>query len=90
MNATLIVRHSVADFDTFKGVYDTAATLRAQHGCTGDAVMHAPGDRGDILVTHAFPTVAQAEAFAADPALQAAMQQAGVTGPPRIEIFVDA
>jgi hypothetical protein len=89
MSATLIVRHYVVDFDAWRKVYDDVATLRAQHGCTADAVKQAPGDRTDVLVTHDFPTVAQAEAFSSDPALKTAMELGGVRGPPRIEIFVD-
>ena len=49
-----------------------------------------PGDPNDVAATHEFPTVAQAEAFANDPALKDAMEKAGVTSPPRIEIFENA
>jgi hypothetical protein len=49
--------------------------------------MHSPGDANDVFVTHAFPTVGQAEAFAHDPALREGMERAGVAGAPRIEIF---
>ena len=87
MSATLIVRHPVADFATWREVYDEVGPLRAEHGCIADAVLQLPGDPNDVLVTHEFPTVAQAEAFAADPALKTAMERGGVSGPPRIEIF---
>jgi hypothetical protein len=52
--------------------------------------MRVHGDPNDVAITHEFPTLAQAEAFANDPALKAAMEQAGVTSPPRIEIFENA
>ena len=42
-----------------------------------------------MFITHHFPTVAQAEAFAADPELRSAMAHAGVIGDPGIEIFED-
>ena len=48
---------------------------------------HAPSDANDLFLTHTFPSVAQAEAFAGDPALKAGMARAGVSGQPRIEIF---
>jgi hypothetical protein len=41
------------------------------------------------VAVHNFPTVAQAEAFADDPRLKAAMERAGVSGAPRIEIYED-
>ena len=87
MSATLFVRHTVADFAAWRSVYDSVEPLRAQHGCTAQAVHSLPGDATDVLVTHEFPSVAQAEAFAHDPDLGAAMQRAGVTAAPRIEIF---
>jgi hypothetical protein len=90
MSATLFVRHTVADYDTWRKAYDGADALRAKHGCNGHRVMRVPGDPKDVAATHEFPTLEQAEAFANDPAVQDTMQQAGVTGPPRIEIFENA
>ena len=87
MSATLVVRHPVTDYAAWHVVYDELEPRRASHGCTGKNVMVAPGDRNDVLVTHDFPSVEQAEAFAHDPELKAGMQRAGVAGPPRIEIF---
>jgi hypothetical protein len=49
--------------------------------------MVAADDANDVFVTHDFPTVEAAGAFAHDPALKEGMDKAGVTGPPRIEIF---
>ena len=90
MSATLIVRHPVKDFDAWKVVYDEVGTLRDQHGCTYDRVLRLPTDGNDVVAIHDFPTVEQAEAFAADPALKAAMERSGVTAAPRIEIFASA
>lgn len=87
MSATLTVRHTVADYATWRVVYDNAETIRAKHGCTGDQVFRLPANANDVFATHDFPTVSQAEAFAGDPALAAAMQRGGVTSAPRIEIF---
>jgi hypothetical protein len=87
MAATLIVRHPVKDFAAWKTVYDEVGALRDQHGCTDERVLHAPDDVNDVLAIHEFPSVARAEAFASDPALKAAMERAGVAGPPRIEIY---
>ena len=90
MTATLIVRHPVNDFDVWRVVYDEVGTLRDQHGCTSERVLHLPTDANDVLAIHEFPTVEQAQAFADDPALGAAMQRSGVAGAPRIEIFASA
>ncbi len=90
MSATLIVRHPVADFDAWRVVYNEVAALRDQHGCTGERVLCLPTDANDVVAIHDFPTVEQAEAFASDPALKAAMERSGVAGAPRIEIFASA
>jgi hypothetical protein len=87
MSASLVVRHSVGDYATWRPVYDELDPLRAQHGCTAQQVLASPADANDLLITHEFPTVEQAEAFAHDPALRAGMERSGVVGAPRIEIF---
>jgi len=87
MSATLAARHSVADYAAWRSVYDQLDSLRVQHGCTAQRVFAAPGDANDVFITHDFPSVEQAEAFAHDPALRAGMEQSGVIGAPRIEIF---
>jgi hypothetical protein len=87
MSATLVVRHTVSDYSAWKKVYDEVGTLRSKHGCTAERVLRAPSNPNDVLVTHDFPSLAQAESFAGDPALGEAMKNAGVAGAPRIEIF---
>lgn len=90
MSATLAVRHTIADYAAWKVAYDKADSIRAEHGCTGERVYRVPGDSHDVFVTHDFPSVEQAQAFAGDPALAEAMRSGGVTSPPRIEIFETA
>jgi hypothetical protein len=89
MSATLVIRHQVRDYAAWRKVYDEAASLRAQYGCTAQRVMRLPDDGNDLFVTHDFPSAEQAGSFAHDPALREAMGQAGVEGAPRIEIFTD-
>ena len=90
MSGTLIVRHPVTDFDAWRVAYNEVAALRDQHGCTSERVLQLPTDANDVVAIHDFPTVEQAEAFASDPALKAAMERSGVSGAPRIEIFASA
>jgi hypothetical protein len=87
MSATLVVRHTVADYAAWRAVYDTVEPVRVVHGCTGQRVLRLPTDANDVFITHEFPTVEQATAFTTDPDFGAAMQKAGVTSAPRIEIF---
>ncbi len=90
MSATLTVRHNVLNYAAWRKVYDGLEPLRAQHGCTAQRVMRLPDDGNALFVTHEFPTAEQAGGFAHDPALRAGMEQSGVEGAPRIEIYTDA
>ena len=84
---TVAVRHHVADFDTWKTGYDEHGAVRKELGCTGDMLLRDAADPNDILVLTFWPTAADAQAFATDPRLPDAMQKAGVTSAPRIEIY---
>jgi hypothetical protein len=90
MSATIAARHTVADYAAWKKVYDEAEAIRVQHGCTGHRVLRLPENHNDVFITHEFPSVADATAFAGDPEFAAAMQRAGVISAPRIEIFESA
>jgi hypothetical protein len=89
-NATLIARHRVDDYSAWRSVYDSVDGIREQYGCTGDEVLVDPADKEDVFVLHRFPTLEQAEAFAGSSELKEAMGRAGVAGPPRVEIAVEA
>ena len=88
--ATLIVRHQVQDYGTWRAVYDGVEDLRQQYGCTGAEVMTDPGNNKDVFVIHRFPTIDAAQGFAGSTELKEAMGRAGVTGAPRIEIATEA
>ncbi len=87
MSATLIVRHTVADYAAWRKVYGEAGSIRSKHGCTAERVLQSPSDPNDVVATHEFPSIAQAEAFLGDAELGAAMQRSGVVGAPRVEIL---
>lgn len=80
---TLAVRHTVQDYDTWKGAFDSHEPVRRSHGATGHRVLR---DGRDVLVLIDFESDEQAGAFTADPSLKQAMASAGVTGAPDISI----
>ena len=45
---------------------------------------------GNVLIMHGFANMADAEKFLSGAELRDAMQQAGVRGQPRVEIYQDA
>jgi hypothetical protein len=88
--ALSIVKHPVTDYAAWRTVYEQVQPLRDRHGVSAADVFHDPADPNNVTVLHWFPSVSQAQAFAADPGLKEAMASAGVTAPPRIEIVVEA
>ena len=88
--ATLVVKHAVTDYGSWRTVYDEVAGLRSRYGCTTDTVMRDATDPAQLLVIHEFPTLGDAQSFAADPALKSAMARGGVIGAPSIEFYQTA
>ena len=79
MKSTIaLVRHRVADYDAWKAEYDRFAPTQAEHGVRAHQVLRSTDDPNDIIVTHAFDTPSEAQAFFAMPELKQAMSQAGV------------
>ena len=84
---TLAVRHTVADFDTWKAGFDGHDDVRRSHGSTGYRVLR---DGNSVLALIEFPDAASTEAFSSDPSLRAVMEKAGVVGAPDISLWSDA
>jgi len=85
--ATLVVQHSVSDFDTWKNSFDAHASVRAGHGATSHRVLH---DGNDVIVLIEFPDVPSIESFATDPSLAQAMKDGGVVSAPQRSIVEEA
>ena len=86
----MIIQHSVGDYDAWRIEYDNAQPIRDRHSVSDAIVLRNADDPNDITGLHWFPSIDEAQAFAADPDLKDAMAKAGVIGPPRIEISVEA
>ncbi len=82
--ATLFVRHQVADYATWRRVYDALGPTQKAFGVTADSVYRSADDANDLTVTHEFATVDAAKAFAGSAELRTAMHDAGVDGAPTI------
>ena len=85
MAAIAAVNHTVADYEAWKKIYDDFP--KASQGVRFARVNRNVDDPNNITVVHGFDTVEDARTFLQNEELKAAMAQAGVTGPPRIEIF---
>lgn len=82
--ATLFVRHTVADYDAWRKIYDEFDAKRRSMGVTSDGVYQLDGNRNDVTAYHEFASMDAAKAFAGSTELQEAMAHAGVVGAPNI------
>ena len=80
----LFVRINVADYETWRGVYDQFYAQRVDMGVLGAAAFQLVDDPNDVTVWHDFETDEVARAFVSSDALRNVMQRAGVQGEPQI------
>jgi hypothetical protein len=80
----LFVRVNVADYETWREVYDEFYGERVDMGVMGDAAFQLVDDPNDVTVWHDFETAELARAFASSEALRNVMQRAGVEGEPQL------
>ncbi len=80
----LFVRHTVADYPTWRKNYDEFAPIQKQMGVKSQAVYQSLDNPNDVTVTHEFDTLEEARALINSAELRAGMQKAGVTGEPTV------
>lgn len=81
---TLVVRHTVEDFDRWSTGFKDHGDVRRSHGATGHRVLR---DGNHVLALMDFPDADSAAAFEADPSLKEEMHRAGVVGAPEISVW---
>ncbi len=75
---TLLIEHRVADYATWRNVYDSAEPVRAASGVSSHRVLRRSDDPNHVVVEHVFADAESAGAFMEDPGLRDAMGRAGV------------
>jgi hypothetical protein len=83
----LSVKHTVADVDAWKLVFDEHAAARKEHGATGHRLAQSLDDPDALTVLVMFPERAAAEGFLADASLREAMARGGITSEPTVEFL---
>ena len=83
--AKIVLTHPVADFDSWRAVFDQDAARRAAYGRTNVSVLRDADDPIQVwLVADGEPDKVQE--MMQDPGLAPEMERAGVTSPP--ELFI--
>jgi hypothetical protein len=85
----IFMSHSVADYDTWRAIYDDDAPRRAEAGIAEAGHFHSPADRNQFLIVWDMDAPldeakAVIEGMLSAPDLGARMQEAGVLGPPEV------
>src|SRR5579871_1902150 len=82
-----IIQHKVKDFDKWLTVYEAHDSARKASGLTEIALGRGIDDNNEITVASKSEDMQKAKNFTNSPELKAAMQKAGVTGPPTISFI---
>ena len=87
---SMLVKSKVKDFQAWKKVYDEAAGLRASFGGGADQVYQDVNDPNTYFAIIEWESLDKAQKYAQSPELKAAMEKAGVIGPPAIYFLNEA
>ena len=85
--ASMLVQHQVKDYTEWKRVYDSVADMRSTNGELSDRIYRDESDPNKLTVMFKWDTLANARKYAQSPELKAAMENAGVEGPPNISFL---
>jgi hypothetical protein len=81
----MYVRHTVADFNKWKAVFEEFEPFRKQQsGASGAQIFHNDANSNEVLVILGWDKKEQGIKFGESPELQNAMKKAGVLGKPEI------
>jgi len=85
--ASMLVKHQVNDYAEWKKVFDSMADLRASNGELANKIYRDASNPNSLTVLNTWDSLENARKFANSPELKAAMQKAGVEGPPNISFL---
>jgi len=82
MSNYMLAQHQVEDFPKWKAVFDNVADLRKANGEKSAQIFQDAENPNKLTLLFEWDSIENARAYAQNPDLAAAMQKAGVTGPP--------
>ncbi|MGA7671214.1 MAG: hypothetical protein WBW04_12390 [Nitrolancea sp.] len=85
--ALLAIQHEVRDYQTWRAIQDSLSESHQHWGVTAESIHQLEGMPNTVLVLRQFATVAQAQGFLTNRELQTSIQQCGVEGTLRVEIY---
>jgi len=86
----VLVKHKVNDFAAWKSAFDNFADFRKKSGEKSFQILHPSNDHNDLTLLFGWDTEENARKFMESGELKHAMQEAGVSGAPKIEFLSEA
>jgi hypothetical protein len=83
----LLIRHKVADFESWKSGYDAHLVARQQAGLTEKHLLRNIEDRNEVLLLFEVANLDAAKRFAESSDLRVAMQKGGVIDQPNFYLL---
>lgn len=87
---TILVKHTVKNFDAWKPVYDQHGATRKAAGCKGTYVFREADKPNTLFALLNWDTIENARKFATSENLRETMKKAGVEGTPEIHFLNEA
>lgn len=81
---TTFIKHAVNDFAVWKNAYDDFMPTAKSKGVVHEHVFRDPQQPDQVIVTHEFQSMKDAQAFFESTELRKAMEQAGVSSTPEV------
>jgi hypothetical protein len=81
---TMIVRHTVADFDTWKPFFDEHRAMRQKAGISDVGLYRGASAGNDVLIVFGVEDPERAREFAAGDDMRETMKRAGVISEPTV------
>jgi heme-degrading monooxygenase HmoA len=80
--ASIVVRHKVKDYATWKAGYDDNGPTRKAAGCQGTVVYRSADDPSEVVIVFEWDSVENAKQFAGSDELREKMEEVGVIDRP--------
>jgi hypothetical protein len=84
----MYVRHTVADFNKWKTVFEEVEPFRVKLGSSGSYIFRNNANPNEVLVVTDWDNKEQGMKFGESPELKSAIARAGVLGTPEINFCV--
>jgi hypothetical protein len=88
--ARLVVKHRVANFESWKKAFDSMESVRKEHGWIGHTVLQDAGDPNLVMIVNHVRDLDGAKRYGGSQALRDGMAKGGVLGVPEVAFFEDA